>query len=94
MFFLIYINHLSDGLRSESKLFADDTSLFSMVHDINISVSGLNEDLEKIGNWSFQWKMNFYPDPNKQTQDIIFNKKKTASWYPTVHFDNRPVKSI
>ena len=52
----------------------------------------INEDLEKIGNWVFQWKMNFNPDHNKQAQEIIFSRKKTASLHPVVHFDNRPVK--
>ena len=89
----MYIEDLSDGLKSEFKLFADDTSLFSVVNDINTSASDLNEDLEKIGNWAFKWKMNFNPDPNKQAQEIIFNKKKTASLHPVVYFDNEPVKS-
>ena len=53
LLFLIYINDLSDGLKSECKLFADDTSLFSVVNDINTSASDLNEDLEKIGTWAF-----------------------------------------
>ena len=35
-------------------LFADDTSLFSVVHDINTSASDLNEELEEIGNWDFK----------------------------------------
>ena len=93
LLFLIYINDLSDGLKSECKLFADDTSLFSVVHDINTSASDLNEDFEKIGNWAFKWKMNFNPDPNKQAQEIIFSRKKTASLHPVVYFDNKPVKS-
>ena len=93
LLFLIYINDLSDGLKSECKLFADDTSLFSVVNDINTSASDLNEDLEKIGNWAFKWKMNFNPDPNKQAQEIIFSRKKTASLHPVVYFDNKLVKS-
>ena len=93
LLFLIYINDLSDDLKSECKPFADGTSLFSVVHDINTSASALNEALEKISNWAFQWKMNFNLDPNKQAQEIIFSRKKTASLHPVVHFDNRPVKS-
>ena len=58
----------------------------SVVHDINISASDLNEDLEKIGYWAFQWKMNFNPDPNKQAQEIIISRKKTASLHPVAHF--------
>ena len=93
LLFLIYINDLSDRLTSEFKLFADDTSLFSVVNDINNSASDPNEDLKKIGNWAFKWKMNFNPDPNKQAQEIIFSRKKTASSHPVLYFDNKPVKS-
>ena len=45
--FLIYINDLSDGLSSNAKLFADDTSLFSVVNDINASAIELTSDLKK-----------------------------------------------
>ena len=93
MLFLIYIEDLSDGLKSEFKLFADDTSLFSVVNDINTSASDLNEDLEKIGNWSFKRKMNFNPDPNKQAQEIKLSRKKTALLHAVVYFENKPVKS-
>ena len=36
---------------------ADDSSLFSFVHDINQSGINLNDDLEKISDWTFHWKM-------------------------------------
>ena len=91
--FLIYINNLSDGLKSECKLFADDTSLYSVFNGINTSASDLNEDLEKICNRAFKWKMNFYTDPNKQAQEIIFSRKKTTSLHQLVYFANKPVKS-
>ena len=38
LFFRIYINDLSDGLTSNPKLFADDTSLFSVVQNINSTI--------------------------------------------------------
>ena len=53
LLFLIYINDLSDGLSSNCKLFANDTSLFSVVHDVTISSSELNSDLAKITQWTF-----------------------------------------
>ena len=75
LFFLIYINNLSDGLTSNPKLFADNTSLFSVIHNINSRASDLNSDLMKISNWVFQWKTRFNPDPNKQAQAVIFSRK-------------------
>ena len=37
LLFLIYINDLLDNLTRNAKLFADDTSLFSIVHHVNTS---------------------------------------------------------
>ena len=45
---LIYINDLPDGIISLFRILADDTCLFSKVHNINKSVNELNADLEKI----------------------------------------------
>ena len=46
--FLVYLNDLADGLLSNAKLFADDTSLFSSVHNTNTTAKELNNDLVKI----------------------------------------------
>ena len=72
MLFLIYINDLADSLSSNAKLFADDTSLFSVIHDSVITTSELNSDLARIKQWVFQWKMSFNPNPNKQAQEVFF----------------------
>ena len=73
---MIYINDLTNGLSSNAKLFADDTSLFSVVHNGNTTAKELNYDLVKISRWAYQWKMSFNPDPSKQAQEVIFSKKK------------------
>ena len=72
LLFLIYINNPSEDLTANVKLFADDTSLFSIVCNTNTSTTNLNNDLNKIKNWAFQWKMNFNPDPSIQAQEVIF----------------------
>ena len=43
-----------------------DTSLSSVVHDTQTPANDLNQDLEIINNWAYQWKMNFNADPTKQ----------------------------
>ena len=53
LLFSIYTNDLPDGLSSNTKLFADDISLFSVVHDINTSTIELTSDLKKINDWAF-----------------------------------------
>ena len=74
LLFLIHTNDLPDGLISIFKIFADDTSLFSKVFNINESTNYLNTDLEKISQWVYQWKIQFNPDLNKQANEVIFSQ--------------------
>ena len=47
---LIHINDLTEGLSTNAKPFANDTSLFSVIHDIETSGNNLDRDLERICN--------------------------------------------
>ena len=91
LLFLVYINDLSKNLSSAAKLLADDTSIFSVVHDINQSLLRLNDDLINISNWAYQWKMPFNPEVTKQTQEVVFPCKSQKITHPTVCFNNSPV---
>ena len=91
LLFLVYINDLPDNLISNSKLFADDASLFSVINDKHLSANKLNQDLNRIINWAFQWKMSFNPDSSKQAQEVIFSRKLQKSTHPTISFDNNTV---
>ena len=74
--FLIYINDLPNGMVSICKVFDDDTSLFSnTTHKEQLSLE-LNNDLDLISAWAFQWKMLFNPDPTKQTIEVFFSNKR------------------
>ena len=64
LLFVIYNNDLSDDLTKNVKLFADDTSLYSIVYNMNTSTTNLNKDLNKIKSWAIQWKIYFNPDPD------------------------------
>ena len=82
---------MSDGLSPNCKLFADDTSLFSVVHDAAISSSELNSILGKISEWALKWKMSFNPDPTKPAQEVIFSGKLKTVLHPSVTFNNNPL---
>ena len=57
LFFLIYINDLSQNLRCSVKLFADDTSLFIIVKDTRAAATDMNHDLDLIRLWAQKWRM-------------------------------------
>ena len=66
LIFLIYITDLPENIESPVKHFADDTSLFSIVHDNNTSAEVLDRDLQKISESAQKQKMSFNPDVSKQ----------------------------
>ena len=94
LFFLIYINDLSIDTISTVKLFADDTSLFSVIHDARTTAYELSNDLQKIAEWAYQRKMSFNPDLNKQAQEVIFSRKMTKSSHAQVFFNDIPVSRV
>ena len=55
------------------------------------SANALNNDLLKINNWAYQWKMIFNPDPPKQAQEVFFSCKIKSSPHPDLIFNNNLV---
>ena len=94
LLFLVYINDLEEGIKSQIKFFADDTSLFSIVRNPEISTEELNHDLGLINNWAFQWKMSFNPDPNKPAEEVVFSNKREGCFHPPLFFNNIEVKRV
>ena len=92
LLFLIYINDLENGTKSQIKFFADDTSLFSIVHDADLTADDLNHDLNNISEWAFTWKMCFNPDPSKL--EVIFSHKTGKQNIPKIYFNNVEVKRV
>ena len=83
---------MPDGLKSNVKLFADDTSLFSVVKNKEESASDLTNDLDTISKWAYNWKMSFNPDPKKPAQEVLFSRKNSNITHPTIYFNNVQVQ--
>ena len=88
LLFLIYINDLPNELKSDLKLFADNTSLFTIVKDKNERANTLNNDLMLIVKWANNWKMPFNPDPSKTAQEVLFSRRKQVQIHPTISLNN------
>ena len=53
--------------------------------------SGLSNDLNRINNLVFQWKMNFNPNSSKQAQEVIFSSITKKLEQPPLIFNNNIV---
>ena len=91
LLFRIYINDMPASVKSNVKLFADDTSIFSIVNNKNDSIKELTHDFSLISKWAFTWKMVFNPDPTKHAQEVISRKKDTSA-HPNIVFNDIPVE--
>ena len=65
--------------------------LFSIVENPEISANDLNHDLDVIHQWAHQWKLEFNPDPTKQTTEVLFSCKKSSPNHPQIMFNGTVV---
>ena len=93
LFFLIYINDLTAYLKCSVKLFADDTSLFTIVRDPVMAASDMNQDINQIALRARNWRMSFNPDAQKQAVELVFQKKLKNN-HPVLFFNKSPVQVV
>ena len=94
LFFLVYKNDLTAGLKCNVKLFADDTSLFAVTGEPNEATDHMNHSLQLIGQWADYWRMTFNPDPQKQAVELLFSRKRNEIDHPMLFFNNIPVEKV
>ena len=84
LLFLIYINDITTDLDSSPFIYADDTMLFEIVQNVNVSAANLNEDLTRISDWSKKWLVTMNPS---KCQSIIFSLKLNKPDHPALLMD-------
>ena len=94
LFFLVYINDLTADLKCNVKLFADDTSLFTVAQEANEAAEHMNHDLQLVSQWAHGWRKSFNPDPQQQAVELLFSRKRNEIDHPVILFNNIPVKKV
>ena len=93
LLFLIYINDLIDVIKNCSvNLFADDTCIYYSSKFPNSTVEIMNDDLQKISDWSNKWLVKFNCD--KTVSLVISNKNNDLDHdsLPQLLLDGVPIK--
>ena len=89
LFFLLYINDLTVNFDSNPKLFADDTSLLSIVKNVAQCNSQLSSDLTKIYDWAYKLKMSFNRDHTKPAHQVVFSRKRRENHHSLLMINNK-----
>ena len=86
--FLLYVNDIVDNIESNIRLFADDTSLFTVI-DNDDSLNVLTEDLHNIALWAQDWCIILNPS---KTKSMTFSRKKNNNGTTDLVFDDQTIK--
>ena len=78
----------------QCKLFADDTSLFTVFQDPFSAASDINHDVELISRWAHNWRMLFNPDPHKQAVELVLSTKRPDIDHPMIFFNDIEVEKV
>ena len=91
LMFLIYINDLVDLVRSNIKLFADDTTLYLNIDDPINAAETINSDLSDIDQWSKDWLVTFNAS---KTDSMLVSRKVNQLNHPPILFQGHTLQNI
>jgi len=91
LLFIVYINDIVDGINSNIRLFADDTSIYVIVDDPATAAYDINNDLDKISTWANKWQVKFNPE---KTVTILFSRKHSPSPKLPLYMDDVRIKEV
>lgn len=93
LLFLIYINDISDDLKSKTYLFADDTSLFQTIKDgdTRSAANVINRDLDLINKWASKWLISIN---HRKTIVMLFSRKRSPCVLPEIKLGNTVLSQV
>ena len=92
LLFIIFIDDISISLNSSISLFADDTSLYKEIENLNDpSIATLQQDLNKIESWAKAWCVEFNPLKSKC---LVFCRKNASPLAPRLTFFGFPIECV
>ena len=79
-------------MKSDAKIFADDTSLFVVVDDPLTAHEILMYDLHLVEKWAKHWRMSFNPDSSKPPFEVTLSTKINPPLHARLFFNDAMVK--
>ena len=86
LLFLLFKNDIVNGIDSNIRLFADDTSLFIIVENAPYAATCLNLGLDKISRWAATWRV--------QTEALLLFRKLNTIQNPPLYMQNVQIHEV
>ena len=91
LLFILYINDIVSNIKSNIRLFADDTSLYLTVEDPNSAARVINADLGTIQEWADKWLVTFSPP---KTKEVLFSRVRTDRNHPPLWLNGEEIERV
>ena len=91
LLFLLYVNDIVEGIYSFSRLFADDTSLYSVVDNPIQTAERLNLDLAKIHGFAGKWLVTYN---TVKLESILLSRKYNTPYHPPVWINQTQIAEV
>ena len=91
LLFLVYINDITNVVKSNIRLFADDTTIFIEVENPETAAELLNKDLSAVSKWAEQWLVTFSPP---KTESMLISLKNSDIAHPSLYLNNTEIMQV
>lgn len=91
LLFLLYINDIVLDIKSNIRLFADDTSLYITVDDPISAADTINNDLAKVANWARIWLVDFNA---AKTESLLISRKVNRPLHLPIYMLNQQINEV
>ena len=91
LLFLLYINDIVLDIKSNIRLFADNTSLFIIVENPFEAANIINNDLAKITPWAGMWLVSFNAE---KTYSVLISRKINKPNHPPLYMLDQQITEV
>ena len=84
-------NDIVNGIDSNIRLFADNTSLFIIVDNAPYAAACLNFDFDRITRWTATWLVTFNPS---KREALLLSRKLNDIHHPTLYMENVQIQEV
>ena len=89
--FLLFINAILNEIHANIRLFTDDTSLYLIVENPDVTAQLLNNYLKTLAKWAKLWLVTFNPS---KSETLLISRKINVPIHPPIFMHNQQLTEV